>query len=288
MDEIVLRPTSAAQFDECPRKYYYQYQERIKTEAVSANLPFGTAVHEAVLGWLKGEMEGQNLDPVKIFQDKWERALEEKAMTFSAQWGPEELTKTGERLTERFPETWANTGLTVLVDSDGPLIERRFRVEMEKGLILSLEPDIIAMTPAGEVAVIDPKTTGATYQEQFLELGDQLTAYQWGVEQASPAGIERVDQLGYMELTKRKVPKTSKGKGPEVNPPALVPRRDEALVSDLLQKYRWIADDIRRGRFPRRPRMAFNSPCNMCEFHGLCSRDDWEGLTQDQPQKAVI
>jgi hypothetical protein len=60
--------------------------------------------------------------------------------------------------------------------------------------------------------------------------------------------------------------------------PEYVPARTAEQLAEFRRKVAWIGDDIRAGRFPRRPRMAFNSPCNLCELHGLCATGDRTGL----------
>ncbi len=75
-------------------------------------------------------------------------------------------------------------------------------------------------------------------------------------------GLPPVERLGLLELVKRKVP-TKTGKGPEVLAPITVPRHSTAEVADYAQKVRWVAEDIERGRFPKRGLMAHNTPCEL-------------------------
>ena len=48
--KIALRATTVLRYDDCPRSYWYQYVQGIQPAAASANLVFGTAVHDACTG----------------------------------------------------------------------------------------------------------------------------------------------------------------------------------------------------------------------------------------------
>ncbi|MEA3410077.1 MAG: PD-(D/E)XK nuclease family protein [Pseudomonadota bacterium] len=71
--------------------------------------------------------------------------------------------------------------------------------------------------------------------------------------------------------------------GPEFRAPVLTGGRSEAERSEFRRKVIWIARDIADGRFPRRSRMAHNTPCAMCDFRGLCHDGSMEGLVEREP-----
>lgn len=278
MSARVYRPTAILKYEDCPRAYHYQYVEKIQPAAASSNLVFGEAVHKAVLGYLRGEVQ----DPASKFREEWQKATEEQAIAYNATFGPEDLEETGAALCGQFPEYWDKTGLMPLVDEHGLVVERRFRVPLAEGIELSAEPDLVAMNQDGEVFIIDVKTPASEPPEGWVS--DQLLGYQLAVEgHGEWLGIERISGLGYINMLKRKVPKKGRrGTGPTIAPLTFQPRADNERLREYVQKLVWIDEDIRRGRFPRRSRMAHNTPCNLCDFAGLCLRGDPTGLKQSE------
>ena len=125
---------------------------------------------------------------------------------------------------------------------------------------------------------LDLKTPSTPTDLGWLANADQLTGYQLLLDaHAERWGLPPVERLGLLELVKRKVP-TRTGKGPEVLAPITVSRHSTAEVADYAQKVRWVAEDIERGRFPKRGLMAHNTPCELCAVRGLCRSGDLEGL----------
>lgn len=290
---LKIRPSGLLKYEDCPRSYYIQYALGWRAAIDSANLAFGTAAHAAITGWLTDQALGkpeQDIVPLERFRVAWKAEINKKPLEFSSRFSPEEMGETGERLMELFPPVWESLGLLPLFDDDGPLIERRMEVEVVDGVVISGQPDFVGMNRRSRVAVIDFKTPASPSTEEFVVLSDQLTSYQVLVEAHKDAtGIERVDDLAFMELLKKKVPKSGRGEGPQVLEPVFGPRRDDARLREFQTKVGWIAEDIQRGRFPRTPRMAWNSPCDMCEFKGFCSDGCLEGLVdaKGQPIKTI-
>lgn len=283
MGKLYIRPSQVVKQDECPWAMYLQYIAGIKSQASSANLVFGTIVHEAVTKYLAAKCAGINFDPAKHFLFKWQEATETLEIAYNATFGPEDLKATGEKLCGDFPADWDRSGFVPLIDDEGPVLERKLQVEVLSGVILTGTPDLVAMNGNGEVAVLDFKTPASPSPEEFFLIADQLTCYQILVEaQKVKFGIEQVDHLGYVELLKKKIPKTSRGEGPKMQPPAYGPRRSDQAINAFIQKLGWMAEDIHRGRFPKRPRMAYNTPCSLCGFQGLCLKGDSEGLVIPQ------
>ena len=68
MNAITIRASGVLSFDNCPQAYQFQYILGIQPAAPSANLAFGTAVHEACFGWLRAQLEGRAFDPAAAFQ----------------------------------------------------------------------------------------------------------------------------------------------------------------------------------------------------------------------------
>ncbi|MFO1431273.1 MAG: PD-(D/E)XK nuclease family protein [Candidatus Competibacteraceae bacterium] len=276
---LKLRATAVLRYDDCPRSYWYQYVQGIQPTADSANLVFGTAIHDVCTGWLKAQAEGRALDPVATFLDVWEQVTTTRTIAYTSKLGPDDLQAMGEALVRQFPVAWKATGLVPLIGADGqPLLETRFETEIAPGLILSGSPDVVAMDAQGNIVIPDLKTASTPATDGFASVADQLTSYQVLIEaHADTLGIERVHALGFLEFLKRK---PNGRTGPTIPPLLLTPARSALDLAEFRQKLVWMAEDLARNRFPKRPRLAWNSPCSFCDYAGLCQRGDWEGLVK--------
>lgn len=283
---MILRPSMILKHDECPRAYKYQVVDKIRPAITSVNLPFGTTVHDACTEYVKAVAAGQSYDPVKAFEKDFERVLSSQALRYPAGYEPEDMLKMGSRLTDTFGETWEKTGLTPWVDTEGELVvERRLRAQIAPGVTLTGKPDIVAMDPEGTQAVPDVKTAGAVTSDAFLEASEQLTAYQLLLEDPqnqSLLGTTAVSRLGFLIARKGKV--TARSRGPYWEGLRLGRRRTDDQVEEYRQKVVHVAKQIQSGYFPKRPRMAFNTPCGMCEYAGWCWRGDPTGLVFPDPE----
>jgi hypothetical protein len=247
-----------------------------RSEEIGYSLSFGTAVHRAALGWVEADAQGVAFDAVDKFVEVWERELEENIVKFSSRFSEPDLRKIGIALVERFLEFWKREQYRVYVDEKGPFVERRVRYPIGPGVILSLEPDLAAYDRFGRLSILDLKTPAAESFDEFAEISDQLTAYQMGFEQET--GFPRIDRVGYLEALKQK-------RRQEIVP-KIAPRRSADQVAEYRQKVYEIAVDIANGRFRRSPKMAYNSPCALCDFRGLCVRGDTTGLIAPKQEKA--
>jgi hypothetical protein len=277
--KIYIRPSFIVAADECPYKAKLQYVDQIKTTAISSNLVYGTAVHDPIAKYLTAHTSGLNFDMEAQFLMNWDNAVKTQTIRYNSTTKADDLREMGKLHCQRFPAAWTQTGLVPVVDEKGFLIERTLQYEILPGVILTGTLDLVAMDADGRFIIIDFKTPASESPELFVEMSDQLTAYQILVENNPSLGIPAIDQLGYMELIKKKVPKTNRGTGPVVNQPLLSngPRSKEQIEA-FVQKVAWIVDDMKRGRHPKRPRMAYNTPCSLCEYQNYCHNGETEDL----------
>lgn len=284
---MYIRPSHLVCYDTCPRMYYYRYIAQIKPDVTSANLPFGTAVHEAATGYVLSLFEkNSSFDPVKAFEEKFQKSLESEGMEFSSLWDADSMMATGRVLADRFASAWDSSGFIPLFDEKGAVIERRFQLQISESIILSGQPDIVFMNSDAQTGVLDVKTAAQAYSETFLYAAEQLTDYQILLEGHSESlglGEEGIEQLGFMELLKKKIPAAKKDqlnpeKGPQVLAPKVINSRSPAQKAERIEKIKNIVSDIRKARFERRPLMAYNSPCELCDFKDYCLKGIKDGL----------
>lgn len=265
--ELYLSPSKVQCYETCPRSYYFKYEAKIPSEATSANLPFGTAVHNSIEQFL---INGD--DPVDVFVSEWTKACQEETLQFSSTWSDKDLLATGSRLLSLFPEKWEEWKFELVYGVDNkPLTECMFTAKLayqDIKVTFRGKIDVCVFTPKGEIGVLDWKTPAQASTTIFAERADQHTAYQMLMESDETLEIE-IDKVGYADLVKAKIPKTS-GRGPYIPDIHWVDRRSDEMVKEYQLKILKIAQDITRGYFPRQPGMAYNTPCNLCDYQKVC------------------
>ena len=278
---IFLSPTSSLKFEDCGHQYYLTNVLKVRTATVGHALPFGKAGHLACLAFIKAQAEGnESLDPVPIFQEAWQHALDTEIIEFS-RYTPGELMAIGTNLVKAFPEAWAKTGWRALRNAQGALVEARMRVTIGPDVVLTGEADMLIEDADGRIGVPDLKFPAAKSFDGFADLSDQLTAYNILVNaHLESLGIpRRVEWLGFLEGLKKK--------SVEWTHQVASARSDEQMEA-YLRKLVHIAEQIRNGQFHKRSAASFNSPCQLCEFRSMCRSKSTEGLVVSDDARIAL
>lgn len=287
---ITVRPSTIVAFENCSFATAFSLAG-IVSQARSSALIFGTIVHEIIDLHVTGLARADELPP--LFQERWEAAKKQAVIRYSSQESFESLLATGRRQMELFPEWYKRSGFRPLRLSDGSFAtEQRMLVQVAPGVVLSVQPDFIGyatlaqvdpygfvMVKPGDVVILDWKTPKSASSIAFAQRSVQPTCYKIVAEaHRDMLGLNaaNVAAVGYVELLKKKWPARSSS-GPEITHPFLYPRSD-VLVDEAIRKTIKTADRIRRGEFFRESKMAFNTPCDLCEFAEACLTGNDDGL----------
>jgi len=276
MDELQLRPTSIIKYEGCGEAYRLETILKIRSTGTSHALAFGTAGHKAALPYVVAHAQGETVDTVSLFELAWQEQLDNKVVKFSSR-DAKDLLAIGKLLAEQFPAAWDATGLKVVTASTGILIENRLKIRLADNVVLSGEPDIVAVSsndPDGDLVIPDLKFPSAAAFDGFAIASEQLTAYQvlvkYNQQKLGLAG-RKVGKVGFIEGIKKK--------GAAWAPLQLADARSDEDMGSYVAKVGLTAALIRKGHFPKRSGSAFNSPCAICDMAGLCLRKDATGLS---------
>lgn len=276
--QIRLRSTLIATADDCRRMYWYRYIRKVEAVALSANLAFGRCLDVATREYLRELTLGRPLpDPVADFRSRWADEIRTQVLVFSATQNPQTFERMGVDLLRLLPESWDQTGYEVALNAAGePMLDVKLshflgrQADIE--LYLDGTLDVLVYTDEGDLAVLDVKSAAAAHTPLYTVRSDQLTSYQVLVESnRSMLGLPPLRRLGFWDFLKRRA-------SSRVEKPLVVPLRSPQELREFRQKCFWIAEDIKRGRFPKASRMQFNTPCEMCEYAQHCVYGDEEGL----------
>lgn len=276
MEEMMLRPTGVIKYETCGEAYRLETLLKISSTGTSHALAFGKAGHKSALPYVVAHAQGETVDTVALFELAWQEQLDNKVVKFSSR-DANELMAIGKRLAEQFPAAWNATGLKAVIAPSGILVENRLRVRLADNVVLSGEPDIVAVNasdPDSDLVIPDLKFPSAAAFDGFAIASEQLTAYQVLVKfNQGRLGLQgrKIGQVGFIEGIKKK--------GAVWAPLQLAEARSDEEMGAYVAKVGLTAALIRKGHFPKRSGSAFNSPCAMCDLANLCLRKDATGLS---------
>ncbi len=290
-NHLRLSPNGIDKYLNCPREYWYYYKAGYRKLATSATLLFGNIGHACINAVVKSSYLKIPVDPVTMFRDAWRQAQDENVIEYTTTQSPQAMEDTGMRLMGLFFSAWEKTGLVPLLDKDGePFLERDLSLRLSSDVTLyGILDGAFISSVDGKVSGGDFKMPDSPYDPMSIWQSDQLTHYQILMDGNSERlAIEKTDAMWFMQLIRRAVPKKS-GKGPEVLPPGIVPRRTDEQVLEYKRKVLWVADNVRKGCFHKTPRKPHNTPCSLCDFANHCVRGSTEGLIiPDDRQVALV
>lgn len=284
---VYLSPSGLAAFENCPQSYLLERILKVRTQMTSCSIGFGQSTGRAVELFLRGQVAGQSVDMLEIFRQEWRRFTSMHAVRYTKGATAQSLEDTGLRLMELFPQAWVDSGYSVLTDKFGePFLERKLKIDVGDNVILVTKLDLMVRDSRGRTVLLDNKATACESSIEFTLMADQLTAYNLAVDtHADVLGIARPELVGYWEMLRRSIPKQkSRGEGPVILQPMVVPRRSDIQYAKFVAKCHRVADKIRAEEFGATPRMSFNSPCSSCSLAGLCARKSTDGLVFPSPQ----
>lgn len=278
LSEILLSDSAGSLMTTCGEAYRFRYEERLEPVRTSSNLFFGGLIDDAASQFIVAHTFGETFDPLASFAQAWDEATADKEIQYPSGFDAEKTKLMGMQMLERFVEDWVARGWTAMLDMEGkPIVQRWLRIRLPGNVVYRGVIDVVVVTRDGKVIIVDLKTT-AQHFEEFSLVADQLTGYQVMVEaHADTLGIEQVDGLVFYDLVKR-APLTDKSRkgttGPTVEVDEPAPPREREELEAWIREQVFIADDIRRRRFSKRPAKAFNSPCKMCDMKNFCWKND--------------
>lgn len=188
----------------CPRKYQFEYIEEAPAECTPASLLLGSAIHEAVEGFMDSLKKVAPLSSEEV-SGVFHRAVNDSAALAEEQGTPVEFSSGG--LAELLAKGDAMLAeFLAKVDRAVQVVgtEVAFEFELEPGRRFRGYIDLILRQGNGRLMVVDLKTSSTTYSQDRIEFDLQPTLYIAAAEWLFDAE-SRVD-FEYWLLTKTKSP----------------------------------------------------------------------------------
>ena len=224
-------------YETCPEQYRLYYVENLRPRLASANLVFGSIIHQSLAVLFADQKE-----PIEHFIDSW-GWLKDIELGYSRTDTWEKLKTIGEKLLTSFLKTEAGK-ISNIQGVEKPFEISITGIDVPLVGVIDLVGDI-----QGVSTVVDFKTSSSSYGDYEVMLSDQLTAYQIAYPTAK--------QLAFCVLTKTKEPRIE----------WFVGTRTGGDMVGYLRKLQIVAKWIRYKVFHKRP----GKHCAWCDFLPICT-----------------
>ncbi|MDP8218973.1 MAG: PD-(D/E)XK nuclease family protein [Candidatus Theseobacter exili] len=219
---------------DCPRKFFYQYVEGWKPVKPSANLVFGSIIHDAIAEeFLNGRTTKD------FFIEKWTKVGD---LAYSRYDSKDSLRETGLALIDKLEKTEVLQRVVA--------VEKPYMTVLPNGIAFKGKVDLIYDDHESAV-LLDWKTSGGAFLDSRPDLDDQLTAYSM---------LSGINKVCYGVLLKKKLPDIQ----------FLHSVRTAEDYRDYQIKVMKVISDIKAGFFFKKPSMY----CGFCDFSCLCRKQE--------------
>ena len=174
-------------FEQCPRRYFYQYVVRMKVEKEETVEAFvGSLVHDALEKLYRDRMCGKLLsvdELVEHFNGDWRRRLHDGIRIVRTEYSPDDYRRVGEECLRQYYARYAPFD-----QSNTLALERRVMIDLDGSGKYKLQGiiDRLSQRSDGAIEIHDYKTNKALPTQAEKDQDRQLALYQIGVQQAWP------------------------------------------------------------------------------------------------------
>ncbi|BBM67585.1 hypothetical protein VYA_42600 (plasmid) [Vibrio alfacsensis] len=260
---------------------------------MSINLGFGKVVDEITSNYLANLTVGRFYDPMKNLDAVWKKEIESKTdWDWGKRYDAEAFYWMAHGFADQLPDRWQESGFQVLKATDGkPLVQWRVFHDIG-GIRCHSVIDAIVYNPLNDtVGPLDIKTTTAITAEDWMPHSEQLGFYANAIMDDPRIPYDKVTHGGFWEFMKRTpiIPnKPSKRKliGPTIEPAKFF-ELNPSTLAELPARLQVTRNRINRREFIGQPRMAFNTPCTMCDFAEYCLKGD-KSILQKRPKREHV
>lgn len=238
---------------QCPRKYRFQYLDKLPWPAVSSSLTFGTSVHAALAALSQARLEGEEptLDDLHgAYRVAW--AAEAKPIEMKDGETPEAL------------DAMARAMLAVALEQPRGgrvlAVEEPFRIELAPGV-----PPLVGVIDLieerdGRAVIVEHKTGAARFTDQRVADDYQPTAYALAALEMGLPGVKSIEDVEVRFNVLLKLKKPTIDDRPT--------RRSARQAEELREVARAVWTAREHGVFPPNRGWA----CATCPFREPCSR----------------
>jgi hypothetical protein len=290
-----LSHSAYQKFNTCGQQYDLYYNKRIEARYVGSSLLTGRVFDEVFNEYLRNMWNQNNFDLANFFEKTWHK--EYLSVERESTSDDKKIYETMKYLCGLIPKTVSDSGIVPYATIDGtPCIQHKHTFDVGQGVKATTIIDLIGYSKAlKKPIIIDVKATKVMADVDFVSISEQLLIYSLSAENDPRLEDTSFEYGAYWQGERKNMPTLKKDltlrKGSSY-PKILLPEVEKFNPfhkQQIAQRYIQTQLDINNKRFFAGSRMAYNSPCNLCDYKGLCVRGDSSGLvTRDTYRKNRI
>ena len=173
-----LSYSSISTYQKCSLQYKFSRIDRIQPEFTSDCLIFGSVLHSVIASLYQNKLEGTRLSLKQlqeIFQEEWKNSVKKEPMVKYKKGNDfDSLSTLGTILLEKYYETIFDKDDLQIIG-----IEEPFSLHLENiGVPIVGYVDLIFQDEAGNIVIVETKSSSKSYSDFQIDDNDQITLYQ--------------------------------------------------------------------------------------------------------------
>lgn len=286
IQKFPLSHSAYQKMNTCGLSYDLYYNKRLENRYTAAAILTGKIFDGVFNAYLYSMWEQNNFDLDAEFEKLWHK--EYLSVERESKQDDKSIYDTLKYICKLIPASVSDSGIVPYATIDGtPCIQHSHVFDVGHGVKVRTIIDLIGYsTYLKKPVIIDVKATKVMADADFVSISEQLLIYSLSAE-ADPRLKDTSFDLGAYWQGERKVMPTLKKdntlrKGASY-PKIVLPELEKFNAfhkQQMPQRYIQTQMDINQKRFFGGSRMAFNSPCKLCDYSQLCIREDVTGLVQ--------
>lgn len=280
----------------CGLSYDLYYNKKIKNKYSKATMISGRVFDEVFNEFLRCVWNQNNFDLKNYFEKVWHDEYVSKEK--EAKNTDLSLYESIKYICSLIPQSYRDSGIVPYSTVDGePCVQHKHTFDIGYGVKVTTIIDLIGFSQRlNKPVIIDVKACApsALASKEFVSISEQLLIYSLSAEADPRLNCDSFDFGAYWQGERKAMPALKKdqtlragARYPQIIKPE-IERFNDFHKSQMADRYIHTQLDINKGKFFGGSRMAYNSPCSLCDYAGLCIKGDNSGLIKKPEYRRKI
>lgn len=286
IQKFPLSHSAYQRMNSCGLSYDLYYNKRLENRYTSGAILSGKVFDGVFNAYLYSMWEQNNINIAAKFEELWHKYY--LSVERESNQDDKSIYDTLKYICNLIPASVSASGIVPYATIDGtPCIQHSHVFDIGYGVKVRTIIDLIGYSKhLNKPVIIDVKATKVMADTDFVSISEQLLIYSLSAEN-DPRLKDTSFELGaYWQGERKTMP------GLKVNgdlrkgssyPKIILPELEKFNTfhkQQMPQRYIQTQLNINQKRFFGGSRMAYNSPCKLCDYSQLCIREDVTGLVK--------
>jgi hypothetical protein len=286
IQKFPLSHSAYQKMNTCGLSYDLYYNKRLENQYTASTMLSGRVFDEVFNAYLHAMWKQNNIDLKAVFEEKWHKEF--LSVERESNQDEKAIYETLKYISMLIPASVNASGIVPYSTIDGePCIQHSHVFDVGYGVKVRTIIDLIGFSKhLKKPVIIDVKATKVMADTDFVSISEQLLIYSLSAENDPRLEDTSFDLGAYWQGERKTMPTLKKDltlrKGSSY-PKIILPEIEKFNSfhkQQMPQRYIQTQLDINQKRFFGGSRMAYNSPCKLCDYSQLCIRGDGTGLVK--------